>query len=268
MKNSLDLFFELSNEDRLSILTSLQVKPLKLTQISSQLKLPNQEVSRQLARLVALDLCYRDGEGLYNLTPYAEQAIKLIPGFEFLSKNRSYFKTHTARGLPLEFQLRIGELSSCVPLSDVMTTLYDIQQKITEATEYIWFITEQGNIMIGGSIEDAIRRGVEYKVILPRNITPSEPYTHYIKGWGPDHPLRSSKAQRRYLDSLPVALNMSEKEAPQILFPTLEGKLDYTGFKANGGEAHRWCRDLFRYYWENASTEAPKRLRDLLRLDQ
>lgn len=61
---------------------------------------------------------------------------------------------------------------------------------------------------------------------------------------------------------------MSEKEVSQLQFPTLEGKLDYTGFEAKDSEAHRWCMDVFAYLWENASTEAPKRLRDLLRLDQ
>ncbi len=103
MKDSLDLLFELSNEDRLHILTTLQSKSLKLTELSTEVTLPNQEVSRQLARLSALDLCFRDGKGLYNLTPYAEQVLKLIPGFEFLSKHRSYFRTHTAGGLPLSF---------------------------------------------------------------------------------------------------------------------------------------------------------------------
>lgn len=268
MKDALDLFFELSNEDRLNILTAIQEKPSKLTQISTTLSLPNQEVSRQLTRLISLDLCYRDGDGFYHLTPYAEQAIKLIPGFEFLSKHRSYFKTHTPGGLPLDFQLKIGELSSCVPMGDVMTNLYEIQQMTVEADEYLWFIVEQGNISISGPIEDAIRRGVEYRVILPSNIAPSEHYTNYIKGWGPDHPLRSNKAHRKYLNKLPVALIMSEKEVSQIIFPTIEGKLDYTGFKAKGGEAHRWCGDVFTSLWENASSETPKQLRDLLRLDQ
>ena len=127
MSHKLDLFFELSNEDRLRILTTLQNEPLKLTQLSNKLDLPNQEVSRHLARLVTLDLCYRDGEGSYRLTPYAEHAIKLTSGYEFISKNRTYFKTHTAMGLPIQFQLRIGELIKCMPISDVMTNLSDVR---------------------------------------------------------------------------------------------------------------------------------------------
>jgi len=267
LSNALDLFFELSSEDRLHILTALQEKPAKLTQLSNRLKLHNQEVSRQLARLIAQDLCYRDGEGNYNLTPYAEHVVKLTPGFEFLSKNKSYFRTHTARGLSHEFQLRIGELAECTPVSDVLTGIYDLQQMILNASQHMWFIIEQGNIAVSKYIEEAIRRGVEYKVIIPSGIVPSEPYLQYIKSWGPDHPLLSDKAQRRYLDKLPLSLSLSDKEAPQILFPTVEGKLDYTGFKAVGEEEYKWCRDVFTFYWEKASDETPKKLRHILGLE-
>jgi len=260
LKDSLDLLFELSNEDRLRILTNLQVKPSKLTELSTEIKLPNQEVSRQLARLSSLDLCFRDGKGLYNLTPYAEQVIKLIPGFEFLSKHRAYFKTHTAGGLPTEFQLRIGELSSCAPINDVVTSLSEMQQMIGEAEEYIWSIVEQPNITNAPLTEDAVRRGVQNKIILPRNLVPSDAYLHYLRGMGPDHPLRSAKMERRFLDKLQISLVMSEREAPWILFPTLDGKLDYSGFKAKGGEALKWCGDVFMHYWETATTVAPEKL--------
>jgi predicted transcriptional regulator len=263
LKDSLDLLFELSNEDRLRILTTLQGKPSKLTELSTEIKLPNQEVSRQLARLSTLDLCFRDGKGLYNLTPYAEHVLKLIPGFEFLSLRRSYFKAHTAGNLPTEFQLRIGELSSCAPISDVVTSLAEMQQMIGEAAEYIWSIVEQPNITNARLTEDAVRRGVENKIILPSNIIASEPYIHYLKGMSPDHPLRSAKSERRFLDILPFSLVMSEREAPWILFPTLDGKLDYYGFKAKGREALKWCGDVFKHYWEAASTVPPERLRYL-----
>ncbi len=257
MKDSLDLFFELSSEDRLRILTTLQWKPLKLTELSAEIKTNNQEVSRQLARLVALDLCYRDGKGLYNLTPYAEQVIKLISGYEFLSTNRSYFKTHVAAGLPLEFQHRLGELSSCALISDVVTSLSDMQQMIGEAEEHIWSIVEQPNITNAKLTEDAVRRGVENKIIMPSNIVPSESYIRYLKGMGPDYPLRSARSGRRFLNKLPVSLVMSEKEAPWILFPTLDDKLDYYGFKAKGGDALKWCGDVFMHYWKAASYLPP-----------
>jgi predicted transcriptional regulator len=264
LSDALDLFFELSNEDRLKILTTLRDNPAKLTQISTTLGLPNQEVSRQLSRLTTLNLCYRDGEGAYRLTPYAEMALTLTSGYEFLSKNRFYFKTHTAAGLSMAFQLRMGELVACKPISEVLTNMYDVQKAIDGAEEHLWYIVEQGNMSVAKAIENAALRGVDYRVIMPNEIKPSEPYTEYIRGWPPSHPLRSKNVHRRYLETLPLGLVVTEKEAPQILFPTLDGKLDYSGFKAADSDSVRWCHEIFLHYWELASSRMPKSFLDLL----
>ncbi len=264
MKDALDLFFELSNDERLNILIALREKAMKLTQVSAALKLPAQEVSRQLARLVTLDLCYRDGEGDYNLTPYADHVIELTPGFGFLSRNRAYFRTHTAGRLAPQFLIRIGELNACTLISDVLTNIYEVQQMVNNSSESLRFIIEQGNVTISSSIEKAIQRGVNYRVMVPNRIVPSKPYEHYIKTWGPDHPLRSQNAERRYLNEIPVITAFSEKEAPQIMFPTIEGKIDYVGFKAADERGRAWCSDVFDYYWERAVTTTPKQLRELL----
>ena len=264
MKDTLDLFFELSSEDRLNILTSLQEKPSKLTELSTAVKLPNQEVSRQLARLTELDLCYRDGKSLYNLTPFAEHALDLVPGFSFLSKHRSYFSTHSAMGIPREFRLRIGELSSCALIEDIVTNQYDAQRVVKEANEFIWSLVEQVNVTLGEFTEGAIIRGADHRVIIPSGLVPSEPYKSYIRSWGVGHPMRSKNAKRRFMDKIPIGLIMSEKEVSSIFFPTLEGKLDYQGFKAKGEEARKWCKDIFNHYWNEATDKVPPRLAEFL----
>ncbi len=139
-----------------------------------------------------------------------------------------------------------------------------MQQMIGEAKEKIWSIVEQPNITNARLTEDAVRRGVENKIILPANILPSELYIHYLQGMGVDHPLRSAKSERKFLDSLPISLVMSEREAPWVLFPMLDGKLDYSGFKAKGGEALKWCGDVFLHYWRLASTESPESLQEFV----
>jgi predicted transcriptional regulator len=264
MKEALDLFFELSSDDRDNILNALQTKPHKLTELSTKTGLPNQEVSRQLVRLSNLDLCFRDGEGMYNLTPYAEAVLKIVPGFEFLSKYRSYFRTHTASMLPIIFQERLGELLTCTPISDAITNQYEVQQLIMNAEKYIWSITEQGNLTNAKLVEEAITRGVENRIMTPDDVAPSEAYIDYVRHWSttPNHPFKSSRASRKFLEKINIGLIVSEKEAAQILFPTTEGKLDYAGFKANNTEALRWCHDLFNHYWETGKGPS-KRLSDL-----
>lgn len=36
------------------------------------------------------------------------------------------------------------------------------------------------------------------------------------------------------------------------VFPTLDRKFDYLGFTSEDERAHKWCADLFKYYWERA----------------
>jgi hypothetical protein len=43
-----DIYFELSNEGRVSILRTILQEPLNLTKLSSRIKLKNQETSRHL----------------------------------------------------------------------------------------------------------------------------------------------------------------------------------------------------------------------------
>lgn len=46
---------------------------------------------------------------------------------------------------------------------------------------------------------------------------------------------------------------MSEREVAVVAFPFTDGRFDYFGFTSTDDEAHAWCRDIFQYYWENAS---------------
>ena len=50
---------------------------------------------------------------------------------------------------------------------------------------------------------------------------------------------------------------MSEKEA-RFAFPTIDESMDHTGFGSTDESAHKWCSDLFLYYWERAETGRPK----------
>ena len=64
MESLYELFFELSNETRIIILNQLDAEPMRLTEISKNLDLPAQEISRQLSRLDKMSLVRRDPEGL------------------------------------------------------------------------------------------------------------------------------------------------------------------------------------------------------------
>jgi predicted transcriptional regulator len=60
----------------------------------------------------------------------------------------------------------------------------------------------------------------------------------------------------RYIERIPVALVISEKEASAV-FRTHKGVLDYLGLFSTDEKFCKWCRDLFLYYWEKAERWHP-----------
>ena len=64
-----DLYFELSNEDRLGILHRLRDTSMNVTRLARDLEITTQECSRHMARLSEAILVARNPEGAYSLTP-------------------------------------------------------------------------------------------------------------------------------------------------------------------------------------------------------
>lgn len=81
-----NLLFELAGEDRLNILLELKNKPLKLSDLSKKLYFTIQETSRNISRLTEAKLIIKEADGCFRLTPYGEETLDLLAGFNFLSR--------------------------------------------------------------------------------------------------------------------------------------------------------------------------------------
>jgi len=90
-----DLYFELSNEDRLEILRKLEGETLNVTGIARELEITTQECSRHLARLSEAMLVERNPEGGYSLSQYGRLSLRIIAGQSFVSEHRDYFNAHS-----------------------------------------------------------------------------------------------------------------------------------------------------------------------------
>jgi predicted transcriptional regulator len=244
-----NLLFELSNEDRLRILLQLQEEALRLSHLSERLDLVIQETSRHLSRLCEAGLIEKGADGRYRPTPYGEHATRLLPGFQFLSEHRDHFTTHTLSRLPDEFACRIGDLASCDPPEDVMATFHIVENLIQEAREYVWILSDQILMSTVPLLEEAVKRGASFRLILPRDLVPPDDFKPI-----PEIP---GRIERRTLERVDVSITMSEKLA-RVALPTVDGSMDYVGFGTKDERGHRWCRDLFLYYWERADPGRPK----------
>jgi predicted transcriptional regulator len=243
------LLFELANEDRLKILLEIHAKPMRLTQISEKLELTVQETSRHLQRLGEAKLLVKDSEGMHSLLPYGEYVLRELSGLEFLSLHREYFTTHTLSNLPEEYISRLGELKDCTFTDDIMLAFSKAEQLIAEAQEYVWIIGNQVLMSTLPYLEAAIKRGAQFRLMLPEDLVPPP-------GFKP-LPTIPGRVERRTLKHVDVIMTISEKEA-RVGFLSRDGKLDPSAFESTDAKAQKWCKDLYSYLWENAKTGRPQ----------
>jgi predicted transcriptional regulator len=246
-----NLLFELSNVDRLNIMLELKKKPMKISHVSKKFDFTVQETSRNISRLFGANLIFKDTDGIYHLTPYGEEALNLLSGFEFLSKNKEYFTTHTLSALPPEFTKGIGAIASSKVIGEVTEGLYDFENMVRKAKEYVWLMADQILASALPLIMEAVNRGVEIKKILPRNVNIPEGIFALANDPAFERAAGAHKLESRYLDRVEVVIFVSEKAAA-VGFPSLDGKFDYLGFSIRDETAHKWLKALYLHFWNLA----------------
>jgi predicted transcriptional regulator len=242
-----DLLFTLSNDDRLAVLRLLGQGEHRLTEISSRINSTPQETSRNIARLQGDKLIERTPEGPYRITPYGSHVAHFIPGLKFLYQNREYFRHHTLADIPPRLLSRIGELISSTFSDDVMYSFHNVLQMINHAEEYVWIMSNQILMSTIQPLHEAMLRGIEFRLIVPRDLHPPEEFLRHVnsEAW------RRHQADVRVREKCNYTVTISEKTA-LTSFINVDGKLDYFGFRTETKEGHNWCRDLFLEAWEEA----------------
>ena len=226
---------------------------MRVTDLSKQLSLTTQEISRHISRLSEVGLTYKDVDGFYHLSPYGLSIQILLEEFEFISKNSDYFVTHSLAHIRPEFVKRIGDLSGSSRIDSVVDFLYYVENLINEAKEYIWFNVDQYPVTALSSILEALGRGIKFRTIEQEDRIMGP----HLVLQAPDEVQALSRARSTPLieqgtsERVDVILYVSEKGCV-FAFPDIEGEFDYRGFTATDDRALKWCRDLFQNYWETA----------------
>ena len=261
MENLRNLFFELSNEDRLKILHRLNKDAMNITGLSKALDLTTQESSRHVARLSDAGLALKNADGLNNLTHYGELILKQIEGLEFTTHHKDYFASHTVAHLPIEFVARIGELADSVYVDDISDVFYRVDNVIREAKEYVCTITDQYLMSTYPLFRDALERKVKLTNIEAQDwvVSPKMKQgfysneAHWVAARQVFTEARTTGLlEERMLERLDIFLYMSESEVAGVAFPLPDEKFDYVGFSVKSERAHKWCKDLFDHYWRKA----------------
>lgn len=252
------LLFELAGEDRLNILLELKNKPLRLSYLSKMLSFTVQETSRNISRLMEARLITKEADGCFRLTPYGEETLDLLAGFSFLSKHRDYFVNHTLSTIPKEFSYGIASLNGCQLVDDVMVAFSNVENMIQKAEEYIWILSNQILVSTLTFLQDALKRGVEFKLVLPASVIPPKDALKRMNSPIFLQALKEGKFENRVLDKIGVLICLSEKEVAAVGFSNSEGKMDYHGFRGTDELPCKWTKALYSYYWNLANRQAPE----------
>ena len=255
MENLCDLLFEVSNEDRLSILKKLLQEEMNISRISRVLGLSAQETSRHVTRLSDVKLTRKDPEGPYYITAFGRLVVNQLSGLEFVSLHEDYFSSHSLESLPQKFLSRIGELANSKILNHVMASWGKVEDVMREANEFVWAVADQYISTIFSLESEALERGVKIKLIEPEDWQllsehKDEILPEIIENY--NQARVNGNLKEKIVKKIGFFLYMSEKEVAALAFPTIEGKMDYIGFTSDDKAFYNWCKELFSHYWDVA----------------
>jgi predicted transcriptional regulator len=132
---------------------------------------------------------------------------------------------------------------------------------IRNAKKYVWILTDQVLASTIPLLSEAVGRGIEFRLILPRNPTvPASVVEMCTKDPALIRAGQKGLAQSKFIESVDAVISVSEREVGILSFPTLDGKLDYRGFYSTNDAPRSWCTNLFSRYWTESSTEIPASL--------
>jgi predicted transcriptional regulator len=161
---------------------------------------------------------------------------------------------------PSEFLARLGDLQNCERIDDPLDMISSIKSVFDEAEEWHLYmapirITSHDSMQ---DVVDQLNNGIKIRNIEETDYklsarslarTPKENLIamqdHWVKG----------NMDYRYLDEINIRIYMSEKEVSLLSFPKIDGEVDLLGFTSSDPKFHRWCKDIFDYYWARGKTK-------------
>jgi predicted transcriptional regulator len=246
------LFFELAGDLRLSMLSKLEQKPYRLSQLASELEATMQEAHRNMTRLIGSGLVAKDKEGELVLTAYGRTVVTLIPSYEFLYHNRDFFMDHSLGDLPTKFIQRMGAFHQCEVVRGVMAILQRWKNLYLESDKYIKEIMAQVPLDVIETVSGRIDKGVKFSYIFASNAVIPKGRTQLLQKVGWRNFISKGLVERRLLPEVRVMTIFNENQGC-VIFPDMKGEPDLNVmFHGQDPGFLEWCSDLFTYQWEKA----------------
>jgi predicted transcriptional regulator len=255
------LFTELAGELRRLILLKLNERNTKLAELARELDTTIQHVHANVERLTKAGFVEKDHKGSLTLTPYGKIVMSQLPTLEFLVQHKDYFMGHTLGDIPLKFQRRVGDLSSCTVVKGVVAVLQRWKLMYQGAGLNINTITSQVLVDFIEPLANKIRSGTKLCYILPEDAVIPKGTLEVTKKVSWDSLLAEKKAERKMVKKLLVSVIVTDKAAC-VSFPDLKDEVDMNMVLYSEDPIFmEWCEDYFKYMWENADLFDKRKLR-------
>ncbi|MCZ7400067.1 MAG: DUF1724 domain-containing protein [Candidatus Methanoperedens sp.] len=238
-----ELFTELSSENRLGILQTLDEKPMTFTNLIKEVDMNSTEASRQLSRLTEARLIEKKGDGRYYNTLFGKLVLSSISDMNFISEKSEYFLEHDTAPIPLDLLKQIDALSTGEIVKGVYNIL-NIHEKLgDDIKSYMWYISDDFPRHHLPSIENRLEKGLEIRVILPKYMCSTKPFS------APLSEKNRKKLEIKVLDEIKISVIVSDNFC-MLELPGQDGKIDQnTAIFGYDDRFREWCKKLFQYYW-------------------
>ena len=248
-----ELHFELAGDLRVLMLTKLNQKSYRLSQLATELNATMQEAHRNMTRLIQAGLVAKGRDGELMLTVYGRTVVMLMPSYDFLYRNKDFFLDHSLGDLPPKFVQRMGAFHSCEIVHGVMAILQRWKNLYASSDSYIKEIMAQVPLDVIETVSSRVEQGVKFSYIFAANAVVPKGRTQMLQKVGWRNFISKGKVERRMLPEVKVMTIFNEKQGC-VVFPNMKGEPDLNMmFYGEDKEFLEWCSDLFAYQWEKAS---------------
>jgi len=236
-----ELFTELSSENRLCILQTLDEEPMTFTSLIKEVNMNSTEASRQLSRLTEAQLIEKKGDGRYHNTLFGKLVLSSISDLDFISGKSGFFLNHDTSHIPLNLLRQIDALST----GEIITGVYNIlntHEKLGDGIKsHMWYMSDDFPRHHLPDTERKLEEGVEIRVILPKDKCSASLLSEKNR----------KKIETKVMDEIKISVIVSDKFC-MLELPGPDGKIDHNNAIFGYDDRFRdWCKNLFQYYWES-----------------
>jgi len=232
------------------MLQALASAPLAFTEMRKQVDMTSPEASRQIARLIEEDLIGKHADGVYHITQFGRLVLSFLPGIDFVYENRSYFRTHDTTQIPHELVMRLGDLTDATFLSGAIDAMNHVQGRIRNVKEYHCAMVDAVMHPLVTPVTKNIRSGATFRLIFP------DAYKEEFFRVMDEYAVADECLRAMSIKTLPTVSIYTGVTDVGCWFklPGFDGRIDHSVVVAGSSTSFSgWCRDLYAYYWEQAS---------------